>query len=287
MAPGVYAQPLSPQRSAAPRFESASVKLCGAGDASTYPRIDSGVRGPSAGLLLTCEPLELLIQRAYLMYRDGRSHPEPIFLTPIAGLPAWGRSDRYTIEATAPGPQSLEMIMGPMLQSLLEERFRLKIRSETGDVPAYGLTVADGGPKFQATVEGSCTPVDFSKPAIPRPTPQHPFCDFITLDPKSAGMIAYGMTMARLSLRLSGALGQPVIDRTGLAGAFDIPLDVSPGQILPGGQILEVHGGSAPVPSNPGGALPLALQKVGLRLEPSHGPAESVIVDRVERPSGN
>jgi len=41
------------------------------------------------------------------------------------------------------------------------------------------------------------------------------------------------------------------------------------------------------VPSNPGGALPLALQKVGLRLEPSHGPAESVIVDRVERPSGN
>ena len=67
---------------------------------------------------------------------------------PIQGAPAWIDSDLYTIEAESEGDQSEEMLRGPMMQTLLEERFKLKARREIGEIPIYELTVAiRGGPK--------------------------------------------------------------------------------------------------------------------------------------------
>ncbi len=45
----------------------------------------------------------------------------------IAGEPGWAQSDRYTIDAKPETPQTIGMMRGPMLQTLLEERFKLKI----------------------------------------------------------------------------------------------------------------------------------------------------------------
>ena len=58
--------------------------------------------------------------------------------------------DFYQIHATAIGNPTVEMMRGPMLQALLESRFKLKLRRETKQSAMYALTVAPGGPKLQA-----------------------------------------------------------------------------------------------------------------------------------------
>src|SRR5437764_7228768 len=89
----------------------------------------------SMGMLKTgCLPLAGadhlgLIQRAYVRFAPGRTGWPAI--VPITGGPAWMRSELYDIEARVDGNPSGEMMQGPMLQSLLEERFQLKIHGET------------------------------------------------------------------------------------------------------------------------------------------------------------
>jgi uncharacterized protein (TIGR03435 family) len=78
---------------------------------------------------------------------------------PISGGPGWIKSERYQITAKAEGNASSATIRGPMLRRLLEERYRLKIRSEIKEVPVYALTVAKGGFKLQPLKEGSCAPI--------------------------------------------------------------------------------------------------------------------------------
>ena len=74
-----------------------------------------------------------LIRFAYLQYASDKHEPGPstfssrIMNQNIAGDPGWAQSERYTIDAKPQTPQTLEMMRGPMLQTLLEERFKLKI----------------------------------------------------------------------------------------------------------------------------------------------------------------
>jgi uncharacterized protein (TIGR03435 family) len=81
------------------------------------------------------------------------------------GGPAWIYSDRYQIEVKAEGTPREEVMLGPMLQTLLEDRFNLKIHRETREVPAYELTVAKGGLKMQPVPPGRCTLLDISPEA--------------------------------------------------------------------------------------------------------------------------
>jgi uncharacterized protein (TIGR03435 family) len=75
--------------------------------------------------------------------------------------------------------------------------------------------------------------------------------------------------MNQLTQRLASAAERPVVDRTGLAGEFDF--------------ILEYDEGGAHRPT-----LSTALrEQLGLRLQPSRGPVDVLVVERAERPSGN
>jgi len=75
----------------------------------------------------------------------------------IEGLPGWSQSENFTIEAKAEGSPGQLMMRGPMLQTLLEKRFALKIHSENHDEPAYALTAAKSGLKVRPFL-GGCTP---------------------------------------------------------------------------------------------------------------------------------
>ena len=102
------------------------------------------------------------------------------FGQPIKRSPAWLRSDRYTIDARAAGPESIAMMRGPMMQALLEDRFKLKIHREDREVPVYELTLAKGRSKLRRAKEGSCIPQDRREPtAVPldhRATPVFHLC---------------------------------------------------------------------------------------------------------------
>ena len=75
--------------------------------------------------------------------------------------------------------------------------------------------------------------------------------------------------MNQLTQRLAGLAERPVVDRTGLAGEFDF--------------ILEYDESGARRP-----ALTTALrEQLGLRLQPSRGPVDVLVIERAERPSGN
>jgi uncharacterized protein (TIGR03435 family) len=239
-------------------------------------------------MVVNCQTVRVLIQRAYLMFPDGRINPAPFFLVPISGGPGWLDSDRFMIDAKAEGPASEAMMAGPMLQDLLETRFGLRIHRTSREMPAYELTVARDGPKLKATREESCVPFDRAQPpTVPRPG-QQALCGTITPD-ANGGMVAYGITLEGLCRRLSGALGQVVMDKTGLTGAFDAHLDLSPGDLAPRRPGLQAQTDqTAPPPlSDPVIEIRAAMQKLGLQLRPTKASGEAIIVDHVEKPSDN
>ena len=108
-----------------------------------------------------------LIQTAYVIFADGQNRAaSSVQMPPIEKAPAWISSDLYTIEATVGARPANRRCSGPMMQSLLEDRFHLKLHRETRSGPAFELTVAKGGSKLK-TNNGVCS-VDVPSTAAPR-----------------------------------------------------------------------------------------------------------------------
>ncbi len=96
-----------------------------------------------------------LIRQAYVEFANGHLNNDVLARIPtIEGGPRWINSDGYQIDAKAEGAPGGDMLRGPAMQALLEERFKLKIRHESRDVPVYALAVAEGGPKLEPSKEG-------------------------------------------------------------------------------------------------------------------------------------
>jgi uncharacterized protein (TIGR03435 family) len=107
------------------------------------------------------------------------------------------------------------------------------------------------------------------------------------------------MTAADIALYLPpfGLVNRPVIDRTGLTGRFDVTILWKPDPAFGGGGRKVLKKGSGPVASAPppgseaeadGPDFIQALRdQLGLKLTQAKGPVESLVIDRVERPSGN
>jgi bla regulator protein BlaR1 len=314
------------------KFEVVSVKACNPEDMD-HP---TGKRGGSGGpvrwspgrLDEECQTLADLIRDAYLAYPDGKpwvagavgvpatSQPEHfqcigcgggrgglraisarLFQQEIKGGPAWITSARYTIDAKAEGPARQELMRGPMLQALLEDRFKLKIHRESREIPVYELTVAKGGPKLQPYRDGSCPSPDSFDSATGKASGQ-PFtsmCGWFHAG-KNGGTDVNGTTIANLCRLLSNVSDRDVIDKTGLAGMFDIhfdthpaapPANATPGLTDPAEPRPATAAEMALVESERFAQFQAALPKLGLKLEPAKGSGEFLVIDHLERPSGN
>jgi uncharacterized protein (TIGR03435 family) len=167
------------------------------------------------------------------------------------------------------------MMSGPMLQALLEDRFKLKIQRAEREVPVYEVTVAKAGLKMKRVDEGSCVPESFSPPA----PAQKPTCGVVG----STGRKGPNGEIQELDLRtnsldelcgtLQRFLDRPVLNKTGLRGRFNIHLEF----------LRDLTPSDDPAPS-----IFTALQEqLGLKLEPAKGPGEFLVVDSVDRPSEN
>jgi uncharacterized protein (TIGR03435 family) len=210
----------------------------------------------------------------------------------ISAGPAWINSDRYQIDAKAEHPQTQGMLNGSMLQALLEGRFKLKTHRELTEIPVYALTVAKGGPKLQPFKEGTCMTVDFSDPDHPPPLPKpgQPFPLMCGMGRVSnSGYDLPRATMTTFCSDISSRLDRPAIDRTGIGGLFNTHLDLSAADLE---YPVPESGNLAPAqnPSDPSltvDAIRSAIKKLGLRLEPTKGPSELLVIDHVDRPSEN
>jgi uncharacterized protein (TIGR03435 family) len=168
---------------------------------------------------------------------------------------------------------------------LLEDRFQLKTHRETREVSGYLMTVAKGGLKIKPTEEGGCVPVDptdLSQSA--EATPGTPFCLNPKMTRKGSRQVfeISGITIENFA-KLLHPDSLPVIDRTGLTGRFDIHLEWDDGP----SNAPAKAGGAASDPSPYTSAIVATREQLGLRLDPGKGKREVLVIDRVEKPSGN
>jgi uncharacterized protein (TIGR03435 family) len=174
--------------------------------------------------------------------------------------------DRYDVVANVPDAATKDQFR-TMLQNLLAERFRMKVHHETREFSGYELLVAKSGLK----IAGS------------RPGPEKPsFTTTFTL--------ANGQSLARTrSVRtpisdllplLQRAAGGPVVDRTGLTGAYDYTLEYA-SQL---GRSLE----AAPEAPLAPAIFTAVQQQLGLQLVARKIPLDMIIVESFDRvPSEN
>ena len=205
--------------------------------------------------------------------------------------PAWFESERFNIIATVP-PGTTQEQFRLMLQNLLADRFKLALHKETREIPIYSLGVAKNGPKLKKATPDN--PRDANDAADGEPTGGG---GKLAADADGYPALRPGMTMAIMSTpmgprarlankehtewlagMLSGQLGRPVVDATGLTGEYDISLYWIP---------QRQDSVAADDPNGPD--LMAALQQqLGLKLEPKKGPIEVLVIDHAEKiPTAN
>ena len=173
----------------------------------------------------------------------------------IAGAPGWLATERYDVVASvAGGVQLTEQTRQPLLQQMLAERWGLRYHQEKRTIPVYSLVLSNEGSKL-VTHRGAGEYAMKVEAAGPRRV-----------------LRSTRGNMSRLVEILSGATGRVVSDDTGLVGQYDFTLDW-------------VQDASA---DEPGPSLFTALrEQLGLRLVSVEKPAAVIVIDSIERPSGN
>jgi uncharacterized protein (TIGR03435 family) len=209
------------------------------------------------------------------------------------GGPGWIDSDLWDIEAKAPeGSVPPGTILGfppqmvVMLQSLLEDRFQLKLHRETREAPVYDLTIAKGGSKLKLSEDQTppSMPERGGPPLQPRTVPRGGM-KMVNGDFEASALSFDDFARALAALYLH----RPVNDKTGLKGLYDIKLRWTPDPAI--GASVGPGGPVAPAPPSgdpPGPDIFTAIQEqLGLRLESAKGPVEFFVIDSAQRPSGN
>ncbi|MDR3699645.1 MAG: TIGR03435 family protein [Candidatus Sulfopaludibacter sp.] len=166
-------------------------------------------------------------------------------------------ADSYDILARTGAPVPVSELR-VMLQELLARRFKLVLHRETRMLPAYELAIAKGGPKLPPPHAGA-TPVHAAE-SLPKVRND----SFVFED---ASLAEFGQMFGRLR-----GIDLPVVDRTGIAGTYDIVLKSAPAAAREG---------------DLGALFAIVQEQLGLKLIPAKAPFEVFIVDHAERPSEN
>ena len=268
---------LAAQTSPTISFEAASIK----------PNVSNAIRRsigfPAGRFVATNAPLGQLIAVAYGAPGRPGSEPRPNYR--IAGGPDWISSDRFNVEARVSGgvvrgTEAARRIQ-LMLQTLLAERFKLKVITETKELPAYVLVVGKNGPKLQRSKleEKDCT----EAAATPNDIPCHEIHGGM-----GRGMHAKAVDMGDVTMFVENWADRPVIDQTGLTGLYELETDgwapMRPRPARPGGeQTAEDLAMADPTRLT----LFQVFDKLGLKLEGRKAPVETFVIDRVEKPTEN
>jgi uncharacterized protein (TIGR03435 family) len=147
------------------------------------------------------------------------------------------------------------------VQALLADKFNLKFRRETRDLPVYDLVVASTGAKLTAT---SLSPT-------PRVVPDGHAMINVRVEGHDGALdfSAKDASPAVLGALLSENLNRRIVDKTGLKGLYDIDFHVPQGQT------------SAE-------DISAALEdQLGLRLQPAQAPVDVLVIEQIDKPAEN
>lgn len=202
----------------------------------------------------------------------------------FAGIPDWAKTDKYDIEAKV-DPSELDAFHKSsreqrdlMLQALLADYFKLKVHRETREQPIYALVIAKNGPKIRQAKAGDTYPNGLTDPYDGRTGPG------VTRG-SSHSLAGQAIAIPDLAIMLTQIVGRTVDDRTGLKGAYDFNLDWTPDSSSVQSATTDMAGPSS---GDLGPSIFTAIQdQLGLRLEPTKGPTEVLVIDRIQRPAAN
>jgi len=275
-APAVRAQ--SQPAAATPRFEVASIKRNLSGRAGW-----DGFKISRGSFTVANASVQMLMEGAFHLQKAR-----------ISGGPAWFASDRFDINAKGDPNASRQQVL-QMLQSLLMDRLMLVMHRETKDFPIYALVpLKKGSSKLRKPKEGVCA-AQTEPRADPRTPPDQ--VDFMQSIP-CGGVAAVGspqggflwgksVSLSSIADALSNLTDRPVVDRTGLSGAFEFELRwMSEGAQLPHDE-NERPQDTSPSTEAPSSIFVAVQEQLGLKLEPTKGPVEILVIDHLERPSDN
>ena len=235
----------------------------------------------------------------------------------IAG-PDWMKSAHWDIAATLPEGASKDQIPG-MMQALLADRFKLIVHHDRRDMPVLAMEVGKNGvkmapsppdpPETNATDEKGTTTYDTGNGKVQvKTTGRMGEGGTTQISGGPAGNVKMSMsngvmhmesskvTMESLSQQLTGLLGEPVIDQTGLKGTFVVAVDISmedlqaiarsQGMMMPGAGTDAGSANSSGVPSasDPsGGSVYASIEKLGLKLNKQKLPMDIIVIDHLEK----
>jgi uncharacterized protein (TIGR03435 family) len=271
-----------------PSFEVASVKP------STDPQNPGiGVRGDrffGSGV-----PLDVLMRWAYAP--SGAQ----FFGGELIGLPDWFKEQQgnwFDIEAKADGPVSYEQVQ-LMVQSLLADRFQLRMHRESQEGPIYNLVVAKGGHKLKLADDQTPAPPGPVTPRIDPTTSLSRGTLGLGLKPSGNRRVyifaAHAVSMEAVAGQLSPRLQRPVVNKTDLKGLFDfsVEFEFDLQFLVPGSDANSptpaTGATAASTPAlNMNDLLMKALRdQVGLVLEPARAQREALVIESVQKPSEN
>jgi len=226
--------------------------------------------------------------------------------------PGWMATVHFDIEARLPEGATKEQVPA-MLQSLLEDRFKLSVHHAQAEHDVYGLVAAKSGPKL--------TPAD---PDAPNELGLEPGMSESDLKALADKLTEKGMAQAMSRVRdrtlmsnmggtyridlqaqtlpefansISRYVDRPVVDMTGIEGKYDFTLEMSSQDFMRANPMMDQvraamgaagmsAGGNASDPS--GNSIFEALQKYGLKLEKRKASIDTLVIDSAEKvPSEN
>ena len=284
------------QTPAEPAFEVASVKPSNPNPDPTNPLNTIALMLPLPGgrLRATNVPLRMLIMAAYELKQDAQ----------LSGGPPAVLAAKYDVTAQAAGTPTLVMKDLPqLLRSLLADRFKLMVHTESRELPVYDLVLArsDGrlGPELKPS-QSDCSKAEEAGAEqvaalakgdvtsfVGKPRP----CS-VSTDPSGGALNLWmrgdGQEMKSLVEVLSQFTGRTVRDKTGLTGRYDFAMKLDLQMLLALAQKIgaSVPAAAANIPQAEGSSLMTTLnEQLGLKLESTRDSVPVVVIDSVEPPT--
>jgi uncharacterized protein (TIGR03435 family) len=268
----------APTPPARPQFEVASVKPAANDQTLVSGVLREAMRNrPTPGMIPMTGPDRVRLQNFTLL--DLIAAAYSVRTTQVSG-PDWLSVQGFDIEAKLPDGTRKEDL-NAMLQSLLEERFGLKVHRAAKTGPGFALVVAKDGPKLKPTVPPPAAPAEeLTDEERKAQLQQKMQADMAAQKKRMREQLATvgpfnnvgwsSITTEELAAQLVRFAGAPVIDQTGLTGEYKVNIETWSNSDVPGGTIFD------------------AVEKLGLKLEPRKVTVETVVIDQVSRtPTAN
>ena len=216
--------------------------------------------------------------------------------------PDWMTTTRFDVVAKLPEGAKSDQVP-EMMQTLLEERFHLVLHNSSKEMPVYALVVGKDGSKLKESTPDEATDgagvAAGGSPAAgaggrsgmgagPMTTSGPNGSSTMSAGPNGLHVDLKNMTIASMLDWLSRFTDRPVVDQTGLAGRYDLALDVSRDEMLnaarAAGMAVDAARRAPEGATDPGGDSVFgSVQKVGLKLEPRRLPLTLLVVDRLDK----